>query len=95
MTDEQKEEERKLLTGGEGTKGLRKREGGCGRAYTQKHKQNSVPMIGRCVSPACELRELCCAVVLQEDIPWEWEQIFTEVSSELLTEWEQQEAPEE
>ena len=52
-------------------------------------------MISRCVSPACELRELCCAVVLQEDIPWEWEQIFTEVSSELLTEWELQEAPEE
>lgn len=34
-------------------------------------------------------------VHLQEDIPWEWEQIFTEVSSELLAESEKQENPEE
>lgn len=28
--------------------------------------------------------------VVEEDVPWEWEQIFTEVSSELLAEWERQ-----
>ena len=32
---------------------------------------------------------------LQDDIPWEWEQVFTEVSSELLAETDQQENPEE
>ena len=30
----------------------------------------------------------------QEDVPWEWDRLFTEVSSELLTEWESQERPE-
>jgi len=34
-------------------------------------------------------------VYLQEDVPWDWDQIFTEVSSELLAELEQQENPEE
>ena len=27
-------------------------------------------------------------LVLQEDTPWDWDRLFTEVTSELLTEWE-------
>ena len=42
-----------------------------------------------------ELNWIDCCASVQEDIPWEWEQIFTEVSSELMAEWEQQEIPEE
>lgn len=33
--------------------------------------------------------------VIEEDVAWEWEQVFTEVSSELLAEWERQEAVEQ
>lgn len=44
----------------------------------------------------CRLSKVAETVArLQEDVPWEWEQIFTEVSSELLVELEQQENPEE
>lgn len=33
--------------------------------------------------------------VWQEDVPWEWDRLFTEVTSELLTEWEKKESVEE
>ena len=33
--------------------------------------------------------------LFQDDKPWDWDRLFTEVSSELLTEWEKKEAPEE
>lgn len=29
--------------------------------------------------------------VFQEDLPWDWDRLFTEVSSELTTEWEKTE----
>ena len=39
---------------------------------------------------------ICCQCWLwQDDIPWEWDQIFTEVSSELLAEVEKQDNAEE
>ena len=31
----------------------------------------------------------------QEDKPWDWDRLFTEVTSELLTEWEQDEIGEQ
>ncbi len=34
-------------------------------------------------------------VILQEDKPWDWDRLFTEVTSELLSEWEINEKPEE
>lgn len=33
--------------------------------------------------------------VQEEDVVWEWDRLFTEVSSELLTEWERLEQPED
>jgi len=44
-----------------------------------------------CLSVCNSLRYVC----LQEDVAWEWEQVFTEVSSELLAEWERQETVEQ
>ena len=38
--------------------------------------------------------DLCFDGVLQEDKPWDWDRLFTEVSSELLTEWEKNEETE-
>ena len=32
--------------------------------------------------------------MLQEDKPWDWDRLFTEVTSELLTQWEKAEQPE-
>jgi intraflagellar transport protein 43 len=34
------------------------------------------------------------ADIREEDVPWEWDHLFTEVSSELLSEWEKQANPE-
>ena len=33
-------------------------------------------------------------VCLQEDKPWDWDRLFTEVTSELLTQWEKNEQSE-
>jgi hypothetical protein len=33
-------------------------------------------------------------VFVQEDRPWDWDRLFTEVSSELVTEWEKKDAEE-
>ena len=35
------------------------------------------------------------ALNLQEDKPWDWDRLFTEVTSELLTEWEKKEEVED
>ena len=33
--------------------------------------------------------------MFQGDVPWYWDTLFTEVTSELLTEWEKKELPSE
>ncbi|KAJ8044524.1 Intraflagellar transport protein 43-like A [Holothuria leucospilota] len=43
-------------------------------------------LLSKCLSPESEVRE--------EDRPWDWEHLFTEVASELQTEWDQQEGKE-
>lgn len=37
--------------------------------------------------PDCVTRSVYC-VCLQEDVPWEWDQLFTEVTSDLTREWD-------
>ena len=36
----------------------------------------------------------CVLLCIQDDKPWDWDRLFTEVTSELLTQWEQTEASE-
>lgn len=36
----------------------------------------------------------CLSFALQDDVSWEWDHLFTEVSSELLMEWDQGESEE-
>ena len=38
---------------------------------------------------------MCFALFFQDDKPWDWDRLFTEVSSELRTEWEKAAGPKE
>lgn len=52
------------------------------------------------MSPSASLNSsflplLCLSFALQDDVSWDWDHLFTEVSSELLMEWDQGESEEQ
>lgn len=46
-------------------------------------------------SPCASLILLFSSSPLQDDVSWDWDHLFTEVSSELLMEWDQGESEEQ
>lgn len=49
----------------------------------------------RCKSGGVSSRDVCFWLAVQEDVGWDWDHLFTEVSSELQTEWDQGERDEQ
>lgn len=46
-------------------------------------------------APSASLILLFSSAALQDDASWDWDHLFTEVSSELLMEWDQGESEEQ
>lgn len=46
-------------------------------------------------APSASLILLFSSSALQDDVSWDWDHLFTEVSSELLMEWDQGESEEQ